>query len=234
MTRLVLFLLILSLTRFIGAQPLELYVSPGGDDISSGAAAKPFATLARARDEIRRRKPHGAVVHLRGGMYTLREPLIFAPEDSGTPDAPIIYEAMKGENPIFSGGVVIAGWKTNDKGIWQTQIPNVQKGEWIFAQLFVNGQRRFRPRLPKQNYFHIAGEVPPTPASAQRGHDRFRFNPDELRRFAFLTGSCRDSESPRLTTPTTSRRSPARPARPTTTESCTRGGDTCWRMSPMR
>ena len=66
----------------------NLFVSPGGNDGNSGRdAAQPFATIARARDEVRRLRTSGGpaepvTIYLRGGLYLLREPLAFTPEDS--------------------------------------------------------------------------------------------------------------------------------------------------------
>src|SRR5438445_13543787 len=82
---------VLSLAVPVAAGPLELYVAPGGNDRAVGTSDHPFATLQRARDEIRQRKPAGATVHVRGGTYFLDEPLTLRPQDSGTPDAPITY-----------------------------------------------------------------------------------------------------------------------------------------------
>jgi hypothetical protein len=76
---------------------------------------------------------------------------------------------------------VITGWKLDEKGRWVAQIPQVHDGRWNFNQLFVNGQRRFRPRLPKKGYYLIAAETPPTEAAAKHGYDRFQFNPGEIR-----------------------------------------------------
>ena len=105
------------------AAPLTLYVSPAGNDAWTGRladanAAKsdgPLATIQRARDEIRKQKaagqlPEVAAVVLRGGTYRLAEPLVFTPEDSGTPGHAITYSAASGEKPVLSGGRVIRGW----------------------------------------------------------------------------------------------------------------------------
>src|SRR3954471_88952 len=89
------------------AEPLQLHVAPNGDDAASGAESHPSATIPRPRDEIRQRKPRGALVHVHGGTYRLRDPLLFTPQDSGTAEAPIIYEAVAGETPVFSGGSLI-------------------------------------------------------------------------------------------------------------------------------
>src|SRR5438477_332695 len=84
-------------------------------------------------------------------------------------------------HPIVSGGAVITGWAIDDRGRWHARLPQVAAGQWNFCQLFVAGQRRLRPRLPKGNkYFYIAGEVAPTEASAGKGCDRFQFNPGEI------------------------------------------------------
>src|SRR5207248_9624800 len=106
---------------------------------------------------------------------------VFTSEDAGAADAPIVYQAVANEAPVLSGGVAITGWKVDDKGRWVAQLPDVGQGKWNFNQLFVNDQRRFRPRMPKRGYYFIAAEVPPTDAAAKHGYDRFQFNAGEIR-----------------------------------------------------
>jgi len=43
--------------------------------------------------------------------------------------------------------------------LWLTEIPEVKKGKWRFRQLFVNGARRYRSRLPKKGFYRIT-ELP--------------------------------------------------------------------------
>jgi hypothetical protein len=86
--------------------------------------------------------------------------LMFLPEDSGTAESPITYAAYPGEQPIISGGRTIAGWQVsevNGTPCWTITLPEVASGHWYFTQLFVNGERRVRPRLPKQGYHRFAG-----------------------------------------------------------------------------
>jgi len=58
-----------------------------------------FATIERACDEIRTmKKAKGFLdrpvrVLVRGGIYFLREPMVFTPEDSGTKDCKVTYMA---------------------------------------------------------------------------------------------------------------------------------------------
>ena len=79
------------------ARAADLFVAPGGNDAFSGslpavnAAADdgPLATVAGARDAVRRLKAAGALkspvrVLLRGGVYRIGEPIVFTAEDSGT------------------------------------------------------------------------------------------------------------------------------------------------------
>jgi hypothetical protein len=119
-------------------------------------------------------------VALRGGTYRLDRPVAFGPADSGTPAAPVIYQAYGDERPVLSGGVRITGWKVA-AGRWQAVLDDVRAGKWSFAQLFVDDQRRPRPRLPKRGYHHIERPVPPSPGAGGRGADRFGFAGDQLR-----------------------------------------------------
>ena len=89
------------------------YLSPGGDDAAAGAKSAPFATLERARDELRALKragklSGGATVELAAGVYQLGKALELTAEDSGpSPADPIIYRARRGANVRLVGGRVI-------------------------------------------------------------------------------------------------------------------------------
>lgn len=186
--------LLIASARAAEPQP-ALYVSPQGNDEWSGRLAEPnaagtdgpLATVHRAVELVRelkhrRRAGQGpVVVAIRGGVYELGRPIAFGPEDSGTPQAPIVYQACAGERPVLSGGTRIVDWKIDGQGRWQTTLADVRGGKWAFAQLFVDDQRRFRPRLPKSGYYRIAQEVAPSPKAAGKGHDRFGFSGRELR-----------------------------------------------------
>lgn len=172
----------------------DLYVSPRGNDQWSGRLAAPnrnrtdgpFATIGRAQRAVRDLREHRggprrpATVALRGGTYFLAEPLVFTPEDSGTAAAPVTYAAYPGEKPVLSGGTRLTGWKAETPGRWTLRIPDVANGAWNFSQLFVGGERRYRPRLPKQGYYTIAGGLSPSPKAAGKGFDRFQFQAGEL------------------------------------------------------
>ena len=145
------------------AAECPLYVSPDGDDSWSGATPdKPFATLQRARDEIRAIKNKGPLtnpvtVYLRGGLHALSAPLLLTPQDSGTEFCPITYSAYQDEKPVLSGGRRISGWQEGPDGMWQAEIPEVKKGDWKFRQLYVNGELRRRARHPNEGFLRVAG-----------------------------------------------------------------------------
>jgi len=90
---------------------LVLHVSPTGNDTSSGTARQPFASLERARDEIRARKSQGAFasggaqILVHGGEYRVQQTFRLTEQDSGMLEAPISYRAAPGERPRFTGGV---------------------------------------------------------------------------------------------------------------------------------
>src|SRR5262245_4306667 len=113
---------ILAMALTVGApsaEPIVIHVSPHGLDGSTGRPATPttggvedpFATPHRARDAIRELKrtnggklPAPVVVRLQAGTYELPSPLVLEPEDSGTADRPIVYEAAPGARVVLSGG----------------------------------------------------------------------------------------------------------------------------------
>ena len=147
----------------------EFFVSPRGNDNWSGRLADPasidgpFATITRARDAVRAlhktlKEPRPIRVVLRGGSYYLDSPLEFGPEDSGTEKAPVVYAARPGEKVVLSGGRRLEGgrWgELNGLKAWLLDVPEVKAGRWNFRQLFVNGTRCPRARLPKQGEYRI-------------------------------------------------------------------------------
>lgn len=154
---------------------MQYYLAPDGNDAWSGRLPEanadrtdgPFATLERARDEVRRLQaagplPDGGVtVRLRGGVYRLARAVEFGPEDSGTASAPITYAAFAGERPVLSGGRPIAGWRRGEGEVWVADIPEARGGAWVFHQLFVNGQRRTRARTPNAGYLYTQDILAP-------------------------------------------------------------------------
>jgi len=147
------------------AEPLkvDLYVAIDGRDNNPGTAAAPLASIARARDLLRPCLAAGMksdlLVLIRGGTYRLSQPLVFAPEDSGTDRHTVTYAAAPGEKVVLSGGRKISGWRRGPGQIWTVELnaaqrhlsqlnPKIKPSPWDFRQLFVDGRRATRARTP--------------------------------------------------------------------------------------
>jgi hypothetical protein len=160
----------------------DFVVATDGSDDNPGTAERPFATLARARDAVRTLKATSTprlevIVLVRGGTYVLREPVVFGPEDSATAGQHIVYAAYPGEQPVLSGGRAITGWKPGRDKCWVAEVPAARGGGWRFTQLFVNGKRQTRARLPDTDDWHRWWTVAPGPEHTTV----FRFAPGTIK-----------------------------------------------------
>jgi hypothetical protein len=145
-----------------------IHVSPAGNDSWTGQANLPnatrtdgpLATLSRARDMIRQWKSAGALdepvrVIVADGVYSITEPLLLTPQDSGTESCPISYESAPGASPVISGGKIITGFQPSGNGIWKAEIPEAAAGKWRFEQLIVDGVRAVRAKTPNRFYDYM-------------------------------------------------------------------------------
>ena len=159
-------------TVLIGkVEDIKLYVATNGNDSWSGKIASPitvrfahqrlrlmagtdgpFATLERARDEIRNLKSDGldapVTVFVRDGIYQLSETLKLDKQDSGSEEAPIKYCAYQGEKPIIIGGKKINGFSSYEDGILKADVGSQGFKGIYFRQLFCNGKRMHLARYP--------------------------------------------------------------------------------------
>jgi len=119
---------------------------------SDQSRAGPWATLAGARDALRKLRADGelagsAHVEVGAGRHALVAPVIFGPQDGHT-----TYAAAPGASPVFDGGRVLDGWTQtvhSGRRAWTLDLPEVATGHLYFRSLYVHGQRRPRARLPK-------------------------------------------------------------------------------------
>lgn len=156
-------LLSLLLSCSVSAEQSTIVVSPEG----------PITTLEAARQTVRKLKqqnPGEAIeVQIRGGLYPLRETVVFGLEDSGTETAPIVYKAYPGENPVFTGGVEINGWtkvSTDPEEIseaargnlWVAEIPKGLNSAWRIRSLYDGENLLNRARSGSFKYADIEKE----------------------------------------------------------------------------
>lgn len=130
---------------------LAVFVSPKGDDSNPGTVEKPFATLERARDEVRaalanakgKDQWRGATVVLREGAYELKRTFELGPQDSGYPGHAIIYRPRKGESARISGGRGVTNWVPVTDARVLDRLEPAARGRVIQADLVALGITNF-------------------------------------------------------------------------------------------
>jgi len=143
---------------FAADAPAEFYISPEGSDENPGTFEKPLATLAGARDLIRKNKASlsgNITVYLKDGSYTLREPFVLESQDSPAGSAALLFAAAPGANPLLTGGVPVTGWTKQSDNRWTASIPKETAAMVRFPQLFRDGKRLTRARFPNEGYLTI-------------------------------------------------------------------------------
>jgi hypothetical protein len=148
--------------------PQDLYLAPNGNDQWTGSLPAPnaegtdgpLASFRAVLIVIASRKASGSIpapftVWLRGGHYRIDTPIRLGPQHS----APVTFASYPGEEAALEGGIHITSWSpatVNGKTAWVADVADLL-GEHPagFRQLFVNGRRCDRPRLPREGYFHM-------------------------------------------------------------------------------
>lgn len=137
------------------------YVAVNGNDTWSGTLAEPdaakadgpFATLDRARDEIRKLKASGPLskpvnVFVRNGLYQLGQTFKLTQADSGTANAPVTYQAYGKEKPVVIGGKRITGFTPYKGAIMKADVGSQGFKGIYFRELIFNGKRQQLARYP--------------------------------------------------------------------------------------
>ncbi len=161
----------------------EFSVSPSGSDSNPGTAARPFRTLARARDAVRAvnaKMTGDIVVSLNAGTYPVAAPIEFGAADSGRNGFRVIYRAQGSQPAVISGGVPVTGWTLDHGNVYKARL------DWDgkLRSLYVNG---VRAKMTQADFtgqgpwgeFVIKGDEPwaETPGKTFAG---IEFNPAEV------------------------------------------------------
>jgi hypothetical protein len=111
------------------------YVSPTGSDHNSGTKDNPFLSLNQAREAVSQLIEEGVEneeinVYFRGGIYFFEKSVVFNSDEFGSGNNTIVFSAYQDEKPVFSGGMLLEGWKKADYEI--PFLPEPAKGKiWV-------------------------------------------------------------------------------------------------------
>ncbi len=135
----------------------KIFVSTTGHDANTGNADSPFASLNRARDEIRKLKAEGfqdeIAVVLSAGRYGMSSTFTLEAKDSATVNARVVFAAQSGEGEVvLDGGIRIEGKQFNKVTDKRTLalIPDEARGRVFVAELPISAAK---PAL--QNSFGV-------------------------------------------------------------------------------
>ncbi len=125
------------IVEWVNRPKQAIYVSLNGNDDNAGTKNKPFATIKRAQQEVKKLKEKGMpaggiVVYLRGGRYFLQEGLLFGKDDSGTDTAPVVYRSYPGEQVRIIGGKQITNFTPLTDETILKRLPEEARGKvWV-------------------------------------------------------------------------------------------------------
>jgi parallel beta-helix repeat protein len=91
--------------------------NPKASDQNPGTKQKPLKTIQAAASRVKA----GDKVTIHAGEY--RETVII--KASGTPQAPIVFEAAPNETVVIKGSDVIKGWVRTSPNVWKAKLPPV-------------------------------------------------------------------------------------------------------------
>ncbi len=110
---------------------------------------------------------------------------------------PLEIRGAPGEHAVVSGGRRITGWQEtehNGNRAWTVKLHAVKRGTWYFTQLWVNGRRARRPRLPREGTHRIESRLSggttkglEEQSSIFRPEDRFVYAPGDMYAFRNLS-----------------------------------------------
>ncbi|MFC1724302.1 right-handed parallel beta-helix repeat-containing protein [candidate division KSB1 bacterium] len=138
-------------------RPGIYYISPEGNDEWSGMRSKPnwddtdgpFATLEKAKEVIRELKKSGKYpidgvsVNIKGGIYSILKTFGLEKEDSGKPNAPVVYRPYENEDVMIIGALSITGFrKVSDPEILR-YFDRQNRDKIYFTNLPLLGIRNF-------------------------------------------------------------------------------------------
>lgn len=149
----------------------EYYVSPQGSDEAQGTKEEPFATLERAKQEVRKINNDmtgDIIVNIEQGDYKLSSTLKFDASDSGKNGFDVIYRGEDKNNPsVLTGGRKVEGWEKHTDFIWKAPLEDA--GE--VRNLYINEMPAVRAR---SKYAYNNAEMYDDPETKEYFNDGFK------------------------------------------------------------
>ena len=126
------------------SQVIHLYVSPRGDDSTSGSLDRPLRTLEGAKIAARAYPHRRVLVEFAPGVYRLERTVQFTAEDAGN----ITYFAKPGATVTICGSQAFRPkWSRFTDSILKCRVPE----DFDTDQLFLNGDRQTLARYPNED-----------------------------------------------------------------------------------
>lgn len=144
----ILTLLIIFILSPLWGKSILLHVSLKGNDSNSGTQAAPLASFNAAQKVLRasgRLGKEPCIVLIHAGIYRLEQALRFSPEDNGSEQFPVIWQAAgDGEVVITGARLLHTKWEQFEGDIFRTPL----EGSDAIDQLFMNDERQHMARYP--------------------------------------------------------------------------------------
>ena len=127
-------------------KPIQIFISPLGDNNADGTKENPVMTITKAKqlasDFFGKREVN---IIFDDGIYYLFKPIVFTNDHSGAENYPVVYRAANEGKAIISGGARLnLQWEYYENGIFKAQVSD----DIIIDQLYINGQRQRMARFP--------------------------------------------------------------------------------------
>lgn len=150
-------LLSLFMLNNVLASESDIYVSPKGNDTHSGTKKNPYKTIQHAWESASKKWSDSddskVTIWMEDGIYPITKPLKLDSPGKVNSENTFEIKALKGANPVISGGISLNNWVKNKNDLWEVTIPINLKN---VRELFIDNKRAVRARFPNNNYLRVS------------------------------------------------------------------------------
>jgi len=142
---------------------VEYFVSPKGNDNNDGSKNKPFATIQKAQEEVRKLKKStingGIAITLKNGIYNITDTISLNKADSGTKNTPIIYRGENRGKVTLYGGKQIKGFTLVTNKEILDRLPETARGKVYECNLKAQGITDYSEIKPRGFSYPVPNET---------------------------------------------------------------------------